>query len=294
MSDLDDTMRRIAPSDLLALRSVPSDRMASLASSSNPDRGAASPGGSVSDCSPSCTQCQGAGQLLMDEADAAAVGRIILERREFLDRWRVEVACSCAAGQAVIASWQQLPPDAVGVTLESLWDMPDQDQAIAAVERFCANPVGWLTFGGEYGVGKTALLYATLNRLAAQRRYGRYITAPELIDKLRNLIRHGGDPDKYLDRWCDAPLIAVDELDKVDLTPFAEKSLFRLFNARYQRLALCGTLLAYNLDRESNLLPFLRSRIADGRFQLIILAGDDVRPALGEDAAWDRGESEAI
>jgi DNA replication protein DnaC len=193
----------------------------------------------------------------------------------------------------VVAAWQQLPADSQGVTFASLFDVPDQDQAATAAEAFCANPVGWLTFGGDYGVGKTALLYATLNALADRHIFGRYITAPELIDKLRNLVRSGGDPDAYLDRWCAAPLIAIDEIDKYDATEFSEKSIFRLFNARYQRLATAGTLLAYNLDRASRLPPFLRSRIDDGRFKHIRLMGGDVRPAMGEDLdAWDRGEGE--
>jgi DNA replication protein DnaC len=189
----------------------------------------------------------------------------------------------------VVRDWQQLPPDSAGVTFASLFDVPDQDQAIAGAERFCVRPYGWLTFGGDYGVGKTALLYACLNALAERRVFGRYITAPELIDRLRNIIRQGGDPDGYLDRWCAAPLIAVDELDKYDSTEFAEKSIFRLFNARYQRLATAGTLLAYNLDRESRLPAFLRSRMDDGRFQHVRLIGGDVRPAL---EPWDKGEGE--
>lgn len=236
-----------------------------------------------------CATCQGAGRFLADEADALAQGWIVLQRRQFLGRWRVETPCHCAAGMRTIRDWQQLPPDSAGVTFAALFDVPDQDQAIASAEAFCANPIGWLTFGGDYGVGKTALLYATLNTLAERHVFGRYITAPDLIDKLRNIIRNGGDPDAYLDRWCAAPLIAIDEIDKYDSTEFAEKSIFRLFNARYQRLATAGTLLAYNLDREARLPAFLRSRIDDGRSQWIKLIGGDVRPALDP---WDRGEGE--
>jgi len=237
--------------------------------------------------------CQGWGQLLEDEARAAATGVLVLDRHQTFDGRRLAfVPCDCAAGQQLIAAWQHLPPDAAAVTLESLVDLPKQDQACAAVERFCGQKaLGWLTFGGDYGVGKTALLYATLNRLAEQRRYGRYTTAPELIDKLRNLIRQGGDADRYLQRWIEAPLIAVDELDKYDSTEFAEKSIFRLFNARYEQRATTGTLLAYNLDRQDRVPPFLRSRIRDGRFRCVRLLGADVRPALGE--AWETEEGDS-
>ena len=86
----------------------------------------------------------------------------------------------------------------------------------------------------------------------------------------------------------------MDELDKVDATPFADKSLFRLFNARYQRHAISGTLLAYNLDREGYLPAFLLSRIADGRFRYVELDGADMRPALGRGETWVLDESEGI
>jgi hypothetical protein len=288
---MDDNMRRIAPIDLLAVNGVSADAIAEMTTAPSKASSPApisSPGRAAVIA---CAMCRGAGRVLVDEAEALAAGWIPLERRAWFGGWRVEVPCPCPAGAAVVAAWQQLPEDAAGVTLESLFDIPEQDQALMVTEAFCASPTGWLSFAGDYGVGKTALLYAALNRLSDARRYGRYITAPELIDKLRNLIRNGGDPDRYLGRWCDAPLIAIDELDKYDPTEFADKSIFRLFNARYQRWQTTGTLLAYNLDRESRLPPFLRSRIHDGRFRFVRLAGADVRPALGGE--WETGETYA-
>lgn len=278
----DDTMRRITPGEVRSAVHVSSLRRSVAKSSVNSQPAA------------SCAVCEGWGRLLMDEAEAVAAGLIVLERRPWFGSWRVDVPCRCAAGLALIKRWSALPADAEGITLDTMSAMPHQDQAIAAVEAFCAEPKGWLTFGGDYGVGKTALIYATLNELAERGRHGRYTTAPDLLDKLRNLIRSGGDPDRYLDRYSEAPLIAVDELDKYDPTEFAEKSMFRLFNARYQRHATAGTLLAYNLDRADRLPPFLRSRIDDGRFQHIQITGADVRPALGDADPWDAGESEAI
>lgn len=283
----DDAPRPIGASDLLAAAAP------ALNSHRSPRRSPASTSSRARDAVIKCERCRDGGQLLETELAATDAGLLILDWHTRFDGRRFAyVPCDCAAGLARIAAWQQLPPDAEGVALESLFDVPEQDQALMATEAFCANPVGWLSFGGNYGVGKTALLYAALNRLAVAGRYGRYITAPELVDKLRNLIRAGGDPDRYLDRWCDAPLIAIDELDKYDPTEFADKSIFRLFNARYQRWQTTGTLIAYNLDREDRLPPFLRSRIHDGRFRFVRLAGADVRPGLGGDA-WETGETYA-
>jgi DNA replication protein DnaC len=280
-STSDVTMHQIAPSDL----PIPGSAVSS-------PRSHASTSSHVHAAARGCAICQGWGQLLEDAARARADGLLVLDHHMRFDGRRFAfVPCACAAGQQLIAQWQQLPLDAEGVTLEALFDIPAQDQAIAAVEWFCQQgALGWLTFGGDYGVGKTALLYATLNHLAQQRRYGRFTTAPELIDKLRGLVRQGGDAERYLQRWIDAPLIAIDELDKYDATEYAEKSLFRLFNARYERHRTTSTLVAYNLDREDRLPPFLRSRMRDGRFRCIRLAGADVRPALGQ--GWENEEAD--
>lgn len=216
----------------------------------------------------------------------------MLETYPIGDRTIARVPCACPAGVAAIAAWRNLPPDAAGVMLDSIVGLPEQDQAVAAVEAFILAPRGWLTLAGNYGVGKTMLLYAALNHLAESGVFGCYVTAPELIDGLRGLIRSGGDPDERLGRYIAAPLLAVDELDKYDQTEFAEKTIFRLFHARYQAWQTSGTLLSYNLDRESRLPPFLLSRIRDNRFEHIVLNGDDLRPIADELDPWDRGEGE--
>jgi DNA replication protein DnaC len=273
-----DELRRVQPSDL------PIPRPASPSSRLAPSP-AAQP--------PACRHCSNSGHIKVDLATARAEALIVLETYPIADRTVARIPCSCAAGRAVVARWRSMPPDADGVTLDSLAGVPDQDQATCAVEEFIARPRGWLTFAGGYGVGKTLLVYAALNHLADLGMYGCYLTAPDLIDGLRALIREGGDPDARLRRWIEAPLLAVDELDKYDQTEFAEKTIFRLFHARYQAWQTTGTLLSYNADREQRLPPFLLSRMRDSRFRRIVLPGADLRPMAAELDAWDRGEGEA-
>ena len=86
--------------------------------------------------------------------------------------------------------------------------------------------------------------------------------------------------------------MAIDELDKYDQTEFAEKSIFRLFHARYQSWETTGTLISYNLDRERRIPPFLLSRTRDSRFRRIVLDSADLRPMADELNPWDRGEGE--
>ena len=234
-------------------------------------------------CTWSCNRCQDSGALLATRAVATVERLVELANYRFGQDERVLVACTCAAGQERIAAWSGLPVEARGIRLDSgaLWAIPDQRAASTAIAAFLAEPRGWVTLEGGYGTGKTTLMYAALNHLADVGCYGRYTTAPDLLDSLRRMIRQGGDMDAALERWTAAPVLAVDELDKVDLTDFAEKTLFRLFDGRYRRWATQGTLLAYNADREDRLPAFLRSRIRDGRFQHVELRGGDVRPALG-------------
>lgn len=241
---------------------------------------------------PGCRHCLNSGHVKEDLATALSERLIVLETYPVGDRRIARVPCVCAAGRAVIASWRNMPPDAAGVMLDTITGLPDQDQAIAAVEDFIAHPIGWLTFAGNYGVGKTMLMYAALNHLADLGVYGCYITAPDLIDVLRNLIHNGGDPDERLQRLIAAPLLAVDELDKYDATEFAQKTIFRLFHARYQSWQTTGTMLSYNLDRQRRLPPFLLSRMRDSRFQEIVMDGADVRPSAADLNPWDMGEGE--
>lgn len=277
----DDGPRRIAPDAMVIRRSTPPP--ASLLRSSPPSRAVAPP---------ACRHCSNSGHVKEDLALALSERLIVLETYPMGDRRIARVPCSCPAGRATIARWRNMPPDSVGVALDTIAGVPDQDQAIAAAENFIAQPHGWLTFAGNYGVGKTMLIYACMNHLADLGAYGCYVTAPDLVDHLRSLIRRDGDPDERLQRWITAPLLAVDELDKYDATDFAEKTIFRLFHARYQAWQTTGTLIGYNLSREQHIPPFLLSRMRDSRFERIVLDGEDLRPALRDLRPWDRGEGE--
>ena len=293
-------LSRINRSDLQILPRMPaaeqrrSDQAIDVTPHPRPASPRSRPAPSRAAAPPACTHCSNSGHVKADLAFARAEGLIVLETYRIADRSIARIPCACPAGAAVVARWRSLPPDAEGVTLDSLAGIPEQDQAIAAVEEFIAQPTGWLTFVGQYGVGKTLLVYAALNHLAELGQYGCYLTAPDLVDQLRGLIREGGDPDARLQRWIDAPLLAVDELDKFDQTEFAEKSIFRLFHARYQAWQTCGTLISYNLDRERRIPPFLLSRTRDSRFRRIVLAGADLRPMAADLNLdpWDRGEGE--
>jgi DNA replication protein DnaC len=226
-------------------------------------------------------------------ADAQAQQQVIIDDYEAAGRTLALVPCSCAAGQERAERWRGLPEEAAGVRLRGgrVKSVADQVEALGAIRGFIKQPRGWVTLAGGYGVGKTTLIYAALNHLADKGIYGRYVMMPELLDLLRTVLR--GEPQVYaskLRRFVQAPILAVDELDKVRDSDFVDEVLHAIFLARYQNRHRLGTLIGYNLDRESNIPPFLASRIRDGRFELIRMIGVDLRPIAGKLDPWETGE----
>lgn len=259
-----------------------------------------SAGGSVSrSSSPACGQCSDSGIRVVAE-EAVGVERLVVVEWFETGCKRVPlVFCSCQIGRDRAWRWSGLPDEARGVELSRLRAIPDQDDALDAIEAFVERPLGFCTLAGGYGVGKTTLFYAALNELARNGIYGAYRSAPDLLDDLRSAIDDAskGSAIARLRRFGELPVVAVDECDKVNDTGWAFEQLQKFFEHRYRERGRLGTLIGYNLDRASLLPGYLRSRVGDGRFQLVEMRGSDVRPAMREELSgndprhvWDRGE----
>jgi len=239
--------------------------------------------------------CTGLGAQLETLERARAEQLVILDMHDIGDRQLALVPCSCQAGIVRAARWRNLPNEADGVRWRGgrLKQLKDQLSALKAARAFVSRPRGWLTFVGGYGVGKTMLIYACLNHLADRGVFGRYIVMPDLLSLLRTALRE--DDHAYasiLRRVVQAPILAVDELDKIRESEFVDEVLEAIFLARYADRHQLGTIIGYNADGASRLPPFLRSRMGDSRFQLIEMAGADLRPIAHQLDPWDRGEGE--
>lgn len=243
----------------------------------------------------SICSCSGDG-ILLDRLDRARRDQlVVLDTFGSGDAARVLVPCHCAAGQARARKWRNLPEEATGVYLTNgrIRHIAAQETALRKVIAFIQEPRGWLTLAGGYGVGKTMLIYAALNHLADRGIYGRYVMMPELLNELRDAAgtEYYGE---RLRRFVEAPLLAVDELDKVRGSEFVDDVLYAIFLARYRDRATQGTLIGYNLDGAARIPPFLASRIRDSRFHLVEMGTADLRPIADKLDPWGRGESEDI
>jgi hypothetical protein len=245
--------------------------------------------------SPTICSCDGFGAQLETLERARADLLVILDMHEVGDRQLALVPCSCAAGAVRAHKWRGLPAEADQVRWRSgrLKQLKDQKEALKAARSFVAQPRGWLTYVGGYGTGKTMLIYACLNHLADRGIFGRYVVMPDLLSQLRSALRQ--DDQAYasiLRRVVQAPLLAIDELDKIRDSEFVDEVLEAIFLARYTDRHQLGTIIGYNIDRADRIPPFLRSRMGDSRFELIEMTGADLRPIAHQLDPWDRGEGE--
>lgn len=236
--------------------------------------------------------------MLIRPEEAATSSWMVIERYTVAERLTsLLVVCPyCIAGIARARKWANLPEEGAGVYLHTLATHAQQDQAIAAISELLDAPRGWLTLAGDFGRGKTQLMYAALNHLADLGVYGRYFTAPSLLDELRQSLRDtdGNAHSELFRRLAETPVLAIDELDKYSPTGYAEEAIFKLFDARYRARATHATLLGFNLAHAHKLPPFLVSRMHDGRFKYIEIGGVDLRPYATPEVLdpWDRGEGE--
>jgi DNA replication protein DnaC len=151
---------------------------------------------------------------------------------------------------------------------------------------------GFLTYHGGYGVGKTLLLKALVNEYRMIGHPAAYRTMAGLLGEIRENFgdNQGVNPRSLgVNRVEDvieyyarrAKVLALDEVDRVNLTDWAKETIFRLINARYENQGELLTIVATNtapdnLDQE---LQYLASRMKSG--QIVEVPGPDMRPAQG-------------
>ena len=252
---------------------------------------------------PLVCSCDGSGVVLERLERARDERLVVLDIYTIGTREIAQVPCVCASGQERMHRWRNLPAEADGVYLRrgGLSVVAAQREAVAAAQSFIGQPTGWLVLAGAYGVGKTQIIYATLNHLADLGQHGRYIELPTLLDELRGIVAQGGDHRVVLKRLIDAPLLAIDECDKARESAFTQEVFEALFLARYRQRGTHGTIIGFNADRIDQIPPFVVSRMRDERFRFVEMRGADLRPVARQLAAnaavagkWDRGKGEHV
>jgi DNA replication protein DnaC len=175
-----------------------------------------------------------------------------------------------------------LSEDELNLTWDSIYDLNNAREAVAAVHQALDRGYGWVFLYGGNGLAKTLILQAAVAQSIQAGQESAYTRMTDIIDHLRRSFDAsdpGSEEERRLERWATMPVLAIDEFDRVTSTEYAGNRRFLLLDRRYQaavRREPSVTLMASNSD-PTTFDGYLASRIFDGRFTAIRMIGDDVR-----------------
>lgn len=148
------------------------------------------------------------------------------------------------------------------------------------VQRVIERGYGMVYVWGEWGLGKSLLLKtAVAEYLRAEGRGAAYANMSQIVDMLRAVYEaDGGTAASKLTFWTSLNVLAIDEVDKLRYTEYAEERRFLLMDERYN--AACRkeavTLLAGNGAPEE-LGDYFYDRVRDARMDIVHLEGRSLR-----------------
>jgi DNA replication protein DnaC len=143
----------------------------------------------------------------------------------------------------------------------------------------------FLIFGG-FGTGKTHLMSAVINAFCEQLISCRFMTGQGLFDAISHCFSNRYDHTHYLNEAANAPIIAIDDIDKVYIPErvresednFQVKTFFAILNKRY--LKQLPTLITTNsLDITKYIGGAAFSRLKEGG-ALLQMEGSDFRDTM--------------
>jgi DNA replication protein DnaC len=126
-------------------------------------------------------------------------------------------------------SWSE--PELAGKTFATFRG-ERQPEAYEQAQSFALDPEGTLALYGDFGSGKTHLLAAIANAVAAAGRACRFASVVTLFDAIQERIQTGQDYHELVRKAIDAPLLMLDDLDKLKPSEFREETLYKILNGR--------------------------------------------------------------
>ena len=145
------------------------------------------------------------------------------------------------------------------------------------IERL-QRPNWFVTMTGDVGRGKTRLLSCAINEGRRQGWTSVYTSMASMLDYLRSAFAPKSEIS-YDARWdtlANASVLAIDECDRWNPTPWAQEKFFELIDYRYRKGEELLTIFATN-SPVSDLPPYVYSRMRDSRCHVATVTGPDVR-----------------
>jgi DNA replication protein DnaC len=215
----------------------------------------------------------------------------------FAGGWYVRRSCPCekAAHEAreiakLRAETAQVRATLTYTWLGRAWSEPElsektfasfqrerQHQALTLAQSFAERPQGTLALYGSFGTGKTHLLAAIANVQVERGQTCRFASAVSLFDALQERLELRQDYHGLLRQAISAPLLLLDDVDKLKPSEFREETLYKLLNGR----CVAGLPLALSSNNPPHALARWigkagRSRLMTGLIP-VPMEGDDYR-----------------
>jgi len=178
-----------------------------------------------------------------------------------------------------------LSEDERGLKWENVLKIDGQNtqNAVTAAKAVLERGFGWLFVYGLHGLGKTLTMKIAAAEASRTGSDCIYTTMPAVLDNLK-LAFDGNDykAEKLLDRWQGVELLVIDEMDKLNSTPWAQERRFIILENRYVQNVERKqgiTLMASN-EPPAKLPAWLQDRVEDNRVKRVHLQGLSMRPSL--------------
>lgn len=198
-------------------------------------------------------------------------------------RWRAQRCPTCGEGRQAeyLAKYCILPADLQGISLKTSRRIPDQSGAIAAAMEALKVPAYFFSVFGAPGTGKTHILAGMVNDARRDGRTAYYTTMTNILDHLKRAY----DPkitvtdDQYWDKLVATTVLAIDECDRWNPTPWAQERFFTLIDERWRNGQNRLTVFASNND--ASVFPeYMQSRLLAQRSKSFTLSGFDLRKVI--------------
>lgn len=169
--------------------------------------------------------------------------------------------------------------------LDAKWDdvanLNNALEAVRVVRETIERGAGWVTLWGDWGLSKSLILQIAVAEALRSGKPAAYTRMVEILDDLRAAFDGSESSDARLERWTNVPVLAIDEIEKVKETEYANERRFLLLDRRYQDAIRGNSITILSSNRNPLVLPGeICSRIFDGRFAVVHLTGADVRPMM--------------
>lgn len=152
--------------------------------------------------------------------------------------------------------------------------------AVQAVRETVKRGGGWVFIWGNYGTGKSLLARTTVAECLNSRQPAVYALWSDVLADIRDGFKDGVAEDRLAD-WRSIGVLVLDEVSRYKSTEWTDELIPRLITARYEDACANRTVTIFVCNEgPATLPPFWESRVNDGRFEVVNVLGNDVRPAM--------------